>query len=347
MSTGGALHYQPSVRQPARVFCFNRRAGRLPFSCCRLDAWGACARSVCEILSAGCAATACAESTAMPEGNTIHRLAREHASDLGGRIVRVSSPQGRFAAEARRLDGRRFRTADAYGKHLFHFWEGAVVHVHLGMAGEFYRFEGDAPSPRPTVRMRLTSRLVTIDLIGPPTCELISPSKRARLFARLGPDPLRDDARPERAWERIHESRRPIGDLLLDQSVVAGAGNIYRNEALFLAGIHPLRAGRTLTPDEWTDLWTIVRELLRRGVAEGRARTVRRGETPNPLARRAPRDPFYVYKREVCRRCGTGIREFPLSGRRMFACPVCQASRRVKSRGGRTRVSRRGVTSGS
>ena len=83
----------------------------------------------------------------MPEGNTIHRLARDHTRDFSGRIVRVSSPQGRFAREARRLDRRRFLRADAWGKHLFHFWEGGlVVHVHMGMAGVFRRFAGKRAS---------------------------------------------------------------------------------------------------------------------------------------------------------------------------------------------------------
>ena len=75
----------------------------------------------------------------MPEGNTIHRLARIHNRDFAGRRVRARSPQGRFANEAKRLDGRRFRRAEAYGKHLFHHWSGGlVVHVHLGMAGWFW-----------------------------------------------------------------------------------------------------------------------------------------------------------------------------------------------------------------
>ena len=68
----------------------------------------------------------------MPEGNTIHRLARAHTRDFAGRRIAVSSPQGRFASEARRLDGRRFLRADAYGKHLFHHWSGGlVVHERL------------------------------------------------------------------------------------------------------------------------------------------------------------------------------------------------------------------------
>ena len=271
----------------------------------------------------------------MPEGNTIHRLAQQHSRDFGGRIVRARSPQGRFAREARQLDRRRFLRAEAYGKHLFHIWEeGRIVHIHLGMAGTFRRFEGGAPRARPTVRLRLRAEPVTVDLIGPPTCELINEEQRLAILARLGPDPLRSDADPDTvraALERRPD--RPIGDALLDQRVLAGAGNIYRNEALFLTGIHPLRPSGRISRDEWLALWETLRELMRRGVREGTV-TVAPGEAPHPRAagERTPDDDFYVYGMTICRRCGSRLRELPLSGRRMFACPSCQPKRRARTR---------------
>jgi len=272
----------------------------------------------------------------MPEGNTLHRLAREHNRDLAGRRVRASSPQGRFAREARRLDRRLFQRADAYGKHLFHFWEGGlIVHVHLGMAGDFTRFEGPRPRPRPSVRLRLSVPDITIDLIGPPTCELISENDRQAILARLGPDPLRRDADPDRAWRKLKERKRAIGDILLDQRVISGVGNIFRNEALYLTGIHPLRSARRLTRPEWDALWDTITALMRRALARGRIVTVDRRQKPHPRAADEPRDAFYVYQREVCRRCGSGIREFPLSGRRMFACESCQTRRPLKLRPGK------------
>ena len=263
----------------------------------------------------------------MPEGNTIHRLARIHTRDFGGRRVSVTSPQGRFVNEAKRLDGRRFQRAEAYGKHLFHLWSGGlVVHVHLGMAGWFYRHRGKAPEPRPTVRMRLTTREVVSDLIGPPTCEIMPDFARRELFGRLGPDPLRPDFDPEAARAAMRRRpRRPIGDALLDQRVLAGVGNIYRNEALFLSGIHPLRPSGRVREEEWAILWPTLQKLMRRGVIQSEIRTVAGNEPPaHPLSGRGPKDSFYVYQQEVCRRCGTPIREFPLSARRMFACPDCQ-----------------------
>jgi endonuclease-8 len=262
----------------------------------------------------------------MPEGNTIHRLARIHTRDFGGRRVGVSSPQGRFAKEAKRLDGLKFERADAHGKHLFHHWSGGlVVHVHLGMAGWFYRYPRSVPEPRPTVRMRLSARGVSTDLIGPPTCELIPEFARRALLARLGPDPLRRDFDPERVLAALQKRpRRTIGDALLDQRVLAGVGNIYRNEALFLAGIHPLRPSGSVAGEEWENLWRTTRRLMRRGVVQAQTRTVARAEPAHPTSGRGPDDSFYVYQQEACRRCGSPIDEFPLSARRMFACPQCQ-----------------------
>ncbi len=212
------------------------------------------------------------------------------------------------------------------GKHLFHLWEGGlVVHVHLGMAGEFTRFSNPAPDPRPTVRMRLAARGVTVDLVGPPTCELIDEEARNLIHARLGPDPLRrgaDGASVLAEFRRRPD--RPIGDVLLDQRVVSGIGNIYRVEALFLAGIHPLRRAGRISEERWDGLWELVRGLMRRGVTRRRITTVDRSEIPHPGAGRGNADPFYVYQQEICRRCGGRIRVIPLSGRRMFFCPRCQ-----------------------
>jgi endonuclease-8 len=282
----------------------------------------------------------------VPEGNTIHRFARSHTRDFGGRRVRVSSPQGRFAAQAKRLDRRRFLRAEAYGKHLFHFWDGGlIVHVHLGMAGWFYRFRhgGRAPEPKPSVRMRLSTRDVTVDLIGPPTCELLSsPAQVQAVLERLGPDPLREDADPERVWTELRRRRRPIGDALLDQRVISGVGNIYRNEALFLSGIHPLRRSDRLAEDEWRELWTTTARLMRRGLRPGSIATIDPRERTHAAAARTGgdrgarrgRDAFYVYQEEVCRRCGDALREFPLSGRRMWVCRSCQPYRRRASAAG-------------
>ena len=95
----------------------------------------------------------------MPEGHTLHRLALAHDALFAGEGVRVSSPQGRFAPEAKRLDGRVFERADSWGKHLWHRYEGGLtVHVHLGLYGAFTDFgpsDGAPPAPVGQIRMRI------------------------------------------------------------------------------------------------------------------------------------------------------------------------------------------------
>ncbi|NNE12345.1 MAG: Fpg/Nei family DNA glycosylase [Ilumatobacter sp.] len=266
----------------------------------------------------------------MPEGHTIHRIARDHRRLIGGRPVRVSSPQGRFAADAERVDGATIERFEAYGKHLFHWWStGEVGHVHLGLFGKYRVTRGEPPEPRGALRMRMTTidggDPVTIDLRGPTACTVGPPDDRDAIVARLGPDPLRADAEPERAIERMHRSRRAMGDLLLDQSMIAGIGNVYRAELMFLHGIHPLRPGRDCIRDELVSIWGSSVELLRAGVGANRIVTVSREELGLPKGKRVPRrDATYVYKRRRCLRCGSAIEALEVANRTCYYCPIDQ-----------------------
>jgi DNA-formamidopyrimidine glycosylase len=260
----------------------------------------------------------------MPEGNTILRIARAHDRDLAGRRVRVSAAQKTFAKEAKLLDGRVFERAEARGKHLFHHWRGGpIVHLHLGRFGDFSRREAPPPPPRPSVRMRLSTSEVTWDLIGPPTCEIVTPEERDAILARLGPDPLSSRPDAERVFARLRRTDVPIAHALLDQRVLAGVGNIFRAEALFVDGIHPLRPASSLTPAELARLWATVRRMMRRAVRRERTTTLEPADSPRGRRRSGARS-FYVYQEDVCLRCGGRIRNFPLSGRTMYACETCQ-----------------------
>ncbi|MFW2336345.1 Fpg/Nei family DNA glycosylase [Ilumatobacter sp.] len=266
----------------------------------------------------------------MPEGHTIHRIARDHGRLLVGRPIRVSSPQGRFAADAERVDGATLDRIEAYGKHLFYWWStGEIGHVHLGLFGKYRVTMGEPPEPKGALRMRLQTAddgdPVTIDLRGPTACTVAPPDERAAIVERLGPDPLRRDADPERAITRLTRSRRAAGDLLLDQSVIAGLGNIYRAEILFLHGIHPQRPGTKCTGDEATSMWDMSVDMLRAGLKANRIVTVDRDEIGWPRGRRIPRDEAtYVYQRDVCVRCGDGIRTVDVANRTCYYCPTDQ-----------------------
>jgi endonuclease VIII len=267
----------------------------------------------------------------VPEGHTIHRLATRHLELFGRRRVTATSPQGRFAAGAAALTGAVLRDTEAYGKHLLHHYDrGRILHVHLGLYGVFT--DGPAPAPAPVgqIRLRLSTKRHWLDLRGPNACELLTPPEVAALRARLGADPLRGDADPDAAYARISRSPTPIAALLLDQSIVAGAGLVYVSEVLFRAGIPPTQPGRHLDEDAWKSLWEDLRELMREGVAKGRIDTVHSRHMPEAMGR-APRvdrhgGEVYVYRRagQPCLVCGTPIQRSGLAGRNSFWCPTCQ-----------------------
>jgi len=283
----------------------------------------------------------------MPEGHTLRRLADDLTAVFGGRRVRVSSPQGRFAAEAALLDGTTLVAADSAGKHLFLELEGdRVVHVHLGLIGKFDIMAGgdDGPPPEPVgqVRLRLSAGgdgrpAAYADLRGAILCALVTPAERDSVVARLGPDPLRADADPERAWRRISRSDRPIGDLLMDQEVVAGVGNVFRAEVLFRHRLHPLRPGRTLRRGQFQSVWEDLTVLLAEGVVSNRIDTVRPEHTPEAMGRDPRKDDHggevYVYRRhgQPCLVCGTKVRTAVLAGRNSFWCPRCQPTFRSRA----------------
>ena len=225
------------------------------------------------------------------------------------------------------IDGRILEDVEAYGKHLLADFGDVHVHVHLGLAGTM--FESD-PTGEPSrgVRLRLAADdrpPIAWDLVAPLRCELFGDAERKELLARLGPDPLRGDA-PTPAFERIRRSRRAIGDLLLDQEVVAGVGNVFRAEALHRCRVHPDRPGSSLGDVELDCLWATITAQMQRAVTEGRIITV---DTPAGVDRSAvdQADGRYVYKQERCRTCGATVRTWALGNRTAYACEHCQPAR--------------------
>ncbi len=265
----------------------------------------------------------------MPEGHTIHRLAKQHQKRYRRQHVSVSSPQGKFVEGADAVNGHVFDKATAWGKHLFHHYSGGrIVHVHLGLYGKFNEFTVDAGVPEPVgqVRMRLVGTEFGTDLRGPTACEVIDEAQVSDILARLGPDPLRKDADPEVAWKRITKSRRAIGALLMDQSVIAGIGNVYRNELLYRHRIDPHRLGTQTEESEFSEAWTDLVELMNVGVRRGRIISIRPEDDHGAPSYGRKRPRTYVYRRagEPCRICGTAIRTEEMEGRNLFWCPTCQ-----------------------
>ncbi|MCD0178555.1 Fpg/Nei family DNA glycosylase [Micrococcus luteus] len=274
----------------------------------------------------------------MPEGHSIHRLARQFTDVFGGRRIRASSPQGRFAEGAALLDGQVVEGARAHGKHfLADVSGGHVLHVHLGMYGA-WTFGGDAgfaaassivaprrirerevhaddaaapaepdrdadgwvepPPPAPTARLRVRAEHGWADLIGASRCRVLTPDEAGAVVGSLGPDPLNDDD-PGPFLAAAARTRRPIGVVLMDQSAVGGIGNIYRAEALFRAGLDPWRPARDVPEDVLATLWEDNAALMREGVRLGRIITTCPEHRPGVPAEEAwPEHANYVYQRQ-------------------------------------------------
>jgi formamidopyrimidine-DNA glycosylase len=296
----------------------------------------------------------------MPEGHSVHRIARQFAQHFTGHPVRVSSPQGRFAADAALLDGHTITAARAVGKQLFlEFDHGLFLRVHLGLYGA-WDFAGDVtlggageaslasigaprltrlrmsesetpgatlesfpPEPIGQVRVRLLTDTTVADLRGPTACEVQTADEVQAVIDKLGPDPLVDDLAEgeQRFVSIVRRKPTPIALLLMDQSVVSGIGNVYRAELLFRARQNPFTPGREVRDEVARALWADWVHLLRIGFDTGLMYTM------DDEAAGDPQPEHWVYKRtgEPCRLCGTPIAMQELGGRKLYWCPTDQA----------------------
>ncbi len=266
----------------------------------------------------------------MPEGHTIHRLAKDLDAGLGRAQVSVSSPQGRFSGGAALINDATLDKAEAWGKHLFCWWDnGHVLHVHLGLIGKF-RLAPIGTVPGDTVRLRLAGAMSAWHLTGPQTCAVITPSERDEVVDRLGPDPLRRGSKRRSEFvTRLTSTRRPIGAAILDQGIIAGIGNVYRAELLFLLGIHPETPANSIDEETAGRLWDCTVSQLRRGLKWGRIVTVSNDDVQSRVTRRIDNDDaLYAYHRGdmPCRRCGAPIERTEVGGRSIWFCPECQPS---------------------
>src|SRR5690554_376185 len=315
----------------------------------------------------------------MPEGHSVHRIARQFALHFVGHRVAVSSPQGRFAAGATQLDGHVITAARAVGKQMYlDFEHDLVLRVHLGIYGA-WDFAGDItadaaaaalssdgvvgqhedslhsigaprrtrlrmaeqeqlgqeletfpPEPVGQVRVRLLTDAAVADLRGPTACEVLTPAEADAVIAKLGPDPLTADPADgeERFVTTVRKKSTPIGLLLMDQTVVAGIGNVYRAELLFRANLNPHTPGKLVAEDTLRQLWRDWTYLLGVGVETGQMLTMDGLEGDAYAAALASRaDRHWVYHREglPCRVCGTHISMEMAAGRKLYWCPRCQA----------------------
>ncbi|GAA1610145.1 Fpg/Nei family DNA glycosylase [Leucobacter chromiireducens] len=331
----------------------------------------------------------------MPEGHSVHRIARQFGVNFVGEHPAVSSPQGRFAQGAALLDGRNVLDARAVGKQMFLEFEGDQwLRVHLGIYGA-WDFSGEVridssiqihgqtpghsrlgqngensgpgnhvdrdaedsvtsigaprrtrvrmaetdkesaasesfpPEPVGQVRVRLLTDTVCADLRGPTACEVLTPAEVDAVVQRLGPDPANANTPAERARfvERAGKKKTPIGLVLMDQSVVAGIGNVYRAEMLFRAELNPHTPANTLDRTVLEALWDDWAELLEIGITVGQMITIDglEGEAyQRALVERDERHWVYKLEGTPCKRCGANIILEEFGARKLYWCPGCQ-----------------------
>lgn len=268
------------------------------------------------------------EAPPMPEGDTVWRTARTlQAALVGKAVLAFDSSLPAVAAAGRRLAvvGQSLEAVEAHGKHLLvRFSGGAILHTHQGMRGRWslHREAAGAPASARTV-------IETADVVAvcsqAPVVELLSASQAAvhPALARLGPDLLRPDFDPAVARRRLRSrGDEPIGVALVDQTALAGIGNVYKSEILFLCGVSPSARVEELDDETLGRLVATAVGLLRRNLGPGPRRTA---SVLGPAR-------HWVYRRsgQPCRKCGTAIARAVQGeqARSTYFCPSCQGSSR-------------------
>jgi len=260
----------------------------------------------------------------MPEGDTIFRSAARLRSVLQGHPIRAAESRDP-ALRAESLKDRLVTVVEARGKHLLmHLDDGRVIHSHMGMHGAWHVYQPEQPWHKPARQAALCLQVPDAVCVcfNPKTLELLSEAgfRRHPYLSRLGPDLLAealDDDEILRRF-RVHNAR-PIGEAVMDQTIVCGIGNVYKSEVLFLCRIDPFLAVQQLSDDQLRSLIQRARQLMSRNL-QGYPRRTRFGLDGGRV---------WVYGRggEPCLVCGTPIRIRRQGdlGRTTYWCPACQA----------------------
>jgi formamidopyrimidine-DNA glycosylase len=267
----------------------------------------------------------------LPEVETIRRKLRDGAAEnpslVGKRIVRASLLWAGSLAEPDpdefqyRIIGQTITDFGRRAKFLLIQLSEDTLVVHLRMSGDLLVESEDDPVAthhRFLLHFEDGTRLAFNDTRKFGRIWLLADP--APLFKKLGPEPLGESLTPEDFYARLEDRRRQIKPLLLDQSFIAGIGNIYADEALHRARLHPLTLASSLTPEQAATLLESIRQVLQAGIEANGASidwVYRGGEFQNH---------FQVYQRagEPCYRCGTSIERIVVGQRGTHFCPQCQ-----------------------
>jgi endonuclease-8 len=262
----------------------------------------------------------------MPEGNEIYRYAQLHRETFVGKTICVETANGRFP-DAALLTGRKLKSVLAHGKHLgYDFGRDRKLHVHLGRFGDFTEGKMPFPEVKGALRMRWSTRTDWLELRGAIDCSVYTDQQWQALENRLGADPLARNADPSPAFAYVHKAKLAIGALLMDQTVFAGIGNIYRAELLYRAKQNPFTAGKDVSVKTLKAIWKDAVKLMAEGIVDRRIVTTRSKDRPHPTGKAKSEETHYVYRRhgKPCFVCGSTIRRIEMAGRTLYWCPTCQ-----------------------
>lgn len=254
----------------------------------------------------------------------VERRAIARVEVLDGRWCRPLAPVALEEAVA----GRTIEALSRRGKYLCFELSGELtLACHLRMTGNFlYDADPSVPYQRAVMRLDDGHELRYADVRRFGTAQLLAGGEEAERFfaSRLGVEPLGGELDGRLLRELARGRQAPVKSFLLDQRNVAGIGNIYADEALFRAGVHPLRPAGALRPGQYDSLSGAIREALQAGLKAGGA-TIDDFRHPDGLYG-SFQDQFQVHRRggEPCLRCGREIRKFTVGGRGTYACESCQ-----------------------
>ncbi len=277
----------------------------------------------------------------MPEGDTLFRIATALRPHLAGRRI-VAAAARRPGPRAELLVGATCESVEARGKHLLiRFDNGLVLRTHLGMHGSWHRYAPGERWQRPPARARIvleTESAVAV-CFDAPTVELFDGRAEAihPALSALGPDLLSPDFDESAEDEVVRRLRSPerenltIAEALLDQRAMAGVGNVYKSETLFVERVNPFEMVAGLDDDTLRRLVRTSRRLLLANSTGGPRTTV----TSPSAIRLHSADALWVYDRagRPCRRCGTAIqrRSHGDLDRSTYWCSACQPAREEPS----------------
>jgi len=272
----------------------------------------------------------------MPEGDHIFRTARTlHRALAGHQVVRFESvlPSLTRIHEDTPITGRTVEQVTAAGKHvLMRFSQGLVLRTHMRMNGSWHLYRPGETWQRPRRDMRVVVATAGFEAVGfnVPVAEFLTPADMTRRddLRLMGPDLLGETFDEDEAIRRFRErASLAIADALINQRVVAGAGNIYKSEVLFLCGVNPFALVSAVSDDTLRAILSTARKHLKANVTDPRGGiTTYRGYRRGPGRDAAERRYVYGRARKPCRTCGTLIRVQAQGphARLTYWCPACQ-----------------------